>query len=68
MMHLTTFFKALNFTMSSQTVKQVTCKYKLFYMLDTLNRGLPLDMLGLKAGLWQRLPVACPNIHSLLPP
>ena len=67
MMHLTTFFKALNFTMSSQTVEQVTCKYKLYYMSDVLNWALPPDILGLKlAGLRQTLPVAYPK-HPFSP-
>ena len=38
-MHLTGFFNALNFTMSSQTVEQVTCKCRLFYKSDVLNWG-----------------------------
>lgn len=46
-LHFTDFFKALNFTMSSQVVEQVSCKYRLFYKSGVLNWGLPLGMLGL---------------------
>lgn len=60
-LYLIDFFKALNCTVSPQTIKQVTYEYGLFSTSRVLIGGCFLSCLGSQSELWQQLPAAYPS-------